>query len=136
MSSWWPKACTNATTLAVVVDGHRDAQVGQVADAALGQIHVVVEEDVAGLDRLDREVAHDRLHQRRVGAAGQLAAVAIVDAAPKSRASRIIGERAVRSIAASTSASAEAKRALDDLSTIGSTRSQSLGGRGGVSRSS
>src|SRR5437016_1049090 len=40
----------------------------------------------------------------------------------KSRASRIIGERAVRSIAASTSASAEASVPSTISSTIGSTR--------------
>ena len=80
MSSWWPNACTNATTSPSVEDRDGDAQVGQVADAALGQVDVVVEEDVAGLHRLDREVADDRLDQRRVGAAGQLAQPYVVDA--------------------------------------------------------
>ena len=41
MSSWWPNACTNATTrgpapsAASWKTGHGHAQVGQVADAAL-----------------------------------------------------------------------------------------------------
>jgi hypothetical protein len=39
-----------------------------------------VEVDVAGPHRLDREVAHDRLHERAVGAAGQLAQPYVVDA--------------------------------------------------------
>ncbi|GAA2769379.1 hypothetical protein GCM10020219_039530 [Nonomuraea dietziae] len=34
--------------LAPVEDGHGDAEVGQVADAAFGEVDVVVEEDVAG----------------------------------------------------------------------------------------
>ena len=80
MSSWWPNACTNATTSPVVVHRHGDAQIGQVADAALGLIDVVVEEDVAGLHRLDGEVADDRLDERGVRAARQLAAVSVVDA--------------------------------------------------------
>ena len=50
--------------LALVEDRHGDAQVGQVADAALGLVDVVVEEDVALAHLLDREVAHDRVHER------------------------------------------------------------------------
>ena len=69
--------------LAVVVDGHGDAQVGQVPDPALGLVDVVVEEDVAGLDGRDREIAHDRLYQGRVRPSGQLAAVPVVDASAK-----------------------------------------------------
>ena len=69
--------------LAVVEDRHGDAQVGQVPDAALGQVDVVVEEHVAGPHRLDRIVAHHRLHQRRVRPAGQLAQPAVVDAGPE-----------------------------------------------------
>ena len=51
MSSWWPNACTNATTSdrrRRREHRHGHAQVGQVADAALGQVDVVVEEHVAG----------------------------------------------------------------------------------------
>jgi hypothetical protein len=51
MSSWWPNAWTKATTLPPSRVGehrHGHAQVGQVADAALGEVDVVVEEDVAG----------------------------------------------------------------------------------------
>jgi hypothetical protein len=50
--------------LTFVVHRDRDAQVRQVPDAALGQVHVVVEEDIAGSDRLDGKVTHDRLDQR------------------------------------------------------------------------
>ncbi len=35
MSSWWPNAWTNATTCAGAEDRDRDAEIGQVADAAL-----------------------------------------------------------------------------------------------------
>ena len=84
MSSWWPKACTNATTSgpSSVLDEHRHrhAQVRQVPDAALGQVDVVVEEDVARAHRVQREVARDRVHERGVRASGQLAQLAVVDA--------------------------------------------------------
>ncbi len=59
---------------------HRHAQVGQVPDAALAAVHVVVEEHVARAHRLQREVARDGVHQRRVRAAGELAQVPVVDA--------------------------------------------------------
>ena len=59
---------------------HRHAQVGQVPDAALGQVDVVVEEDVARPHRVEREVADDRVHQRGVRPAGQLAQLPVVDA--------------------------------------------------------
>src|SRR3954468_7037642 len=65
----------------LVEDGYGAAHIGQVADAALGAVDVVVEEDVASLHALDGEVADDRLDEGGVGAAGQLAAVSIVDAA-------------------------------------------------------
>ena len=61
-------------------DRHRDAQVGQVPDAALGAVDVVVEEDVALAHLLDREVAGDRVHERGVRAAGELAQQPVVDA--------------------------------------------------------
>src|SRR5215217_3752798 len=51
-----------------------------MADAALGEVDVVVEVDVAGPHRLEREVAHDRVHQRRVRAPGELAQPPVVDA--------------------------------------------------------
>ena len=66
--------------LIAVEDRHGDAQVGQVADAALGAVDVVVEEHVARTHRLEREVAGDRMHQRAVGAAGELAQQPVVDA--------------------------------------------------------
>ena len=62
---------------------HRHAQVGQVPDAALGAVDVVVEEHVALAHLLEREVAGDRVHQRGVGAAGQLAQQPVVDAGPE-----------------------------------------------------
>ncbi len=49
-------------------------------DAALGLVDVVVEEDVAGAHRLGREVARDRVHERGVRPARELAQVAVVDA--------------------------------------------------------
>ncbi len=69
--------------LAVAEDRHGDAEVGQVPDAALGAVDVVVEEDVAGLHLLDREVAGDRVHEGGVGAAGELAQQPVVDAGPE-----------------------------------------------------
>src|SRR5215218_8332910 len=50
-----------------------------MADAALGEVDVVVEVDVAGAHRREREVAHDRVHERRVRAPGELAQLAVVD---------------------------------------------------------
>src|SRR5581483_6602632 len=67
--------------LALVVDRHGNAQVRQVPDPTLRLVDVVVEEDVARLDRVNRKVTDDRLHERRVGAAGQLTAMAVVDSA-------------------------------------------------------
>src|SRR5262249_4344049 len=55
----------------------------QVPDPALGQVDVVVEEDVPGPHRLRWIVAHDRLDQRTVRATGQLAEGAVVDAGPE-----------------------------------------------------
>src|SRR5205814_7417635 len=62
---------------------YRDAQVGQVADAALGAVHVVVEEHVAGAHRRQWMVADDRMDERGVRAAGQLAQPAVVDTGPE-----------------------------------------------------
>ena len=81
MSSWWPNAWTNADHRARCREHrHRDAQVGQVTDAALGAVDVVVEEHVARPHLLHREVAGDRVHERGVGAAGELAQQPVVDA--------------------------------------------------------
>ena len=66
--------------LALVEDRHGDAQVGQVADAALRLVDVVVEEHVALAHLGQREVAHDRVHEGGVGAPGELAQLAVVDA--------------------------------------------------------
>ena len=66
--------------LAVVEHRHGAAQVGQVPDAALGQVGVVHQEDVARPHRLGREVAHHRVRHRRIGAPGELAAVAVEQA--------------------------------------------------------
>ena len=51
-----------------------------MADAALGAVDVVVEEHVARLHPLDREVAGDGVDQGGVRAAGQLAQQPVVDA--------------------------------------------------------
>jgi hypothetical protein len=99
---------------------HRDAEVRQVADAALGEVDVVVKVDVARLHRLQWIVAHDRVDQGRVRPTGELAQPAVVDAA-EVVASRIIGERAVRPIAVSTSFSMEARLPLTISSNTGST---------------
>jgi hypothetical protein len=66
-----------------VEDRDRDAQVGQVADAALGRVDVVVEVHVAGPHRLEREVAHHRVDQRAVAAPGQFPQPPVVDACAK-----------------------------------------------------
>ncbi len=58
---------------------HGDAQVGQVADAALGQVHVVVEEHVAGPHGRQREVTCDRMDEGAVGAPGELAQQPVVN---------------------------------------------------------
>jgi hypothetical protein len=73
----WPLGCAGRE--------HRDgdAQVGQVPDAALGQVDVVVEEHVARPHRVEREVAGHRVDQRGVGPAGQLAQVTVVDPGPE-----------------------------------------------------
>jgi hypothetical protein len=66
--------------LVVVEDGERDAEIREMADSALGAVDVVVEVDVAGMHRGNREVADHRLHERRVRSSGQFAAASIVDA--------------------------------------------------------
>ena len=116
MSSWWPKACTNATTSPLVEDRHGHAQVGQVADAALRLVDVVVEEHVALAHLGEREVADDRVHQRGVRAAGELAQLAVVDAGAE--VVRVADHRAsatVRAMAVSTSISTLARVPCDDL---------------------
>jgi hypothetical protein len=62
---------------------YRHAEIRQVTDPALGAVDVVVEEDVAGPHRLQREIAHDGLHERGVRAARELAAPAVVNAGAK-----------------------------------------------------
>ena len=66
--------------LAVMKHRHGAAQVGQMADAAFGQIGVVHQEHVARPHRLGRKVAHHRVRHRRIGAAGELAAIAVEQA--------------------------------------------------------
>ncbi len=66
--------------LAAGEDRHGHAEVGQVPDAALGAVDVVVEEDVALAHLLEREVAGDRVHERGVRPARQLAQQPVVDA--------------------------------------------------------
>ena len=83
MSSWCPKACTKATTRSPREHRHGDAQVGQVPDAALGQVDVVVEVHVPRGHRGQREVPDHRVHQRRVRPPGQLAQLGVVDPGPE-----------------------------------------------------
>jgi hypothetical protein len=66
-----------------VEHGNGHAEVRQVPDAALGQVDVVVEEHVPRPHRGDRVVADDRVHQRRVRAAGELTQLHVVDAGPE-----------------------------------------------------
>ena len=122
--------------LAVMKDRHRAAEIGQMADAAFGEIGVVHQEHVAGLHGVRRKIAHHRVRHRRIGAAGQLAAIAVEQADAKSCASRIIGVRAVRSIAYSISASIELSVPSTICSTIGSTSraSRTRRGRPGMRR--
>ena len=56
---------------------HRAAQIGQVADRALGQVGVVHQEHVARLHGVRREIAHHGVRHGRIGAAGELAAIAV-----------------------------------------------------------
>ncbi len=66
--------------LAIVEYRHRAAEVGQVTDAALGQIGVVHQEHVARPHGLGRKVAHHGVRHGRIGAAGELAAIAVEQA--------------------------------------------------------
>jgi hypothetical protein len=66
--------------LAIVKHRHRAAEVGQMADAALGQIRVVHQEDVARPHGLGREVAHHRVWHGRIGSSRELAAMTIEQA--------------------------------------------------------
>ena len=78
-----PEDLDEGDDLAVVEDRERDAEVREVADPALGAVDVVVKVDVAGPHGREREVPHHRLHERGVGASGQLAAAPIMDAGPE-----------------------------------------------------
>ena len=50
-----------------------------MADAALGEVHVVVEVDVAWPHLLDREVARHRIDQSGIRPAGELAQLGVVN---------------------------------------------------------
>ena len=67
---------------AVVEHRHGGGEVGQVADRAFREIDVVVVVDVAVAHALEREVADHRLDHGRVGAAGELPALSVVDPGP------------------------------------------------------
>ncbi len=60
-------------------DRHRHAEIREVTDATLGEVDVVVEVHVSGVHRLQREVPCDRVDERRVRAARELAQVPVVD---------------------------------------------------------
>ena len=66
--------------LAVVEHRHRAAEIRQMADAAFGEIGVVHQEHVAGPHGLRRKIAHHGVRHRRIGAPGQLAAIAVEQA--------------------------------------------------------
>ena len=66
--------------LALMEHRHGAAQIGQVPDRALGQVGVVHQEHVAGLHGVRRKIAHHGVRHRRVGAAGELAAIAVEQA--------------------------------------------------------
>ena len=65
---------------ALVEHRHGAAQIGQVSDRSLGQVGIVHQEHVAGPHRVRREIAHHRIRHGGVGAAGELAAIAIEQA--------------------------------------------------------
>ena len=65
---------------ALVEHRHGAAQIGQVPDRALGQVGVVHQEHVAGPHGVRREIAHHRIRHGGIGAAGELAAIAIEQA--------------------------------------------------------
>ena len=113
--------------LAVVEDRHRDAQVGQVPDAPFGEVDVVVEEHVALVHGLDRVVADDRVHQRGVRPAGQLAQATIMDAGPE--VVRVPDHRRPRRAAdrGLHLPLDRGKRALDDLHEHGIDRGPAVG---------
>ena len=62
---------------ALVEDRDRGAEIWHVPDAAGAVVGVVPEEDIAVLDIVGAEVVEHRLHQRRVGAPGELAALRV-----------------------------------------------------------
>ena len=78
-----PEDLDERDDVALVEHRQRHAEIGKMADPALGAVDVVVEVDVARPHRFDRKVAHHRLHERGVGASGQLAAAPIMDAGPE-----------------------------------------------------
>jgi hypothetical protein len=72
-----PERLDIGDNLAGVEHRHGAAEVGQVADAALAEVGVVHREHVARPHGGRREIAHDGVGHRRVGAAGELAAVTV-----------------------------------------------------------
>ena len=60
-------------------DRHRDAEVGEMADATFGQVDVVVEVHVSRLHRLEWEVPGDRMNQGGIRTARELAEVPVVN---------------------------------------------------------
>jgi hypothetical protein len=80
-----------------------------VPDAALGQVDVVVEEHVARLHRLEREVRATGCTSAEYERPVSLRSLRSWMPARKSCASRIIGDREVRAMAVSTSISTLAR---------------------------
>ena len=114
---------------------HRHAQVGQVADAALGEVDVVVEEDVAGAAS-SRSGSRGRPGAPAPSTSGRSACAACRSWMParKSCASRIIGERDVRPMAVSTSFSIAASVPATISTSTGSRRRVRWHGRHASSR--
>ena len=75
-----PERLNERDDVAVVKHRHGDAQIGQVTDAALGTVNVVVEEHVAGPHLRHGEVARDGVNERGVRPARELAQQPIVNA--------------------------------------------------------
>jgi hypothetical protein len=80
--------------LALMKHRHGAAQIGQMADAAFGEIGVVHQEHVAGPHGMRREIPYHAVRHRRIGSSGQLAAIAIEQSDPKIM--RLADHRAAR----------------------------------------
>ncbi len=83
MSSWWPNACTNATTSPSWKTGTVTHRSGRCPIPPSDRYTSLWKYTSPGPHGLDREVPHHRVDQRRVRPPGQLAQPAVVDAGPE-----------------------------------------------------